>query len=255
MQDHVVFEKAEDIAVVRLNRPEKKNALTLAMYRGLIDALEQTESDDGVRVILITGTADCFTAGNDLADFASASSDGPRDAVFFLEKLRAAQKPVIAAAEGLAIGIGTTMLLHCDLVYAGASARFQLPFVSLGLCPEAGSSVILPAMVGHQFAAELLFFGEPFTAEQARDYGLVNQVRPDGEVFQFAMSRARQLAAKPVPALRATKALLRRSGSSFVADAMKDETRRFAELLQGPDAKQAMAAFLERGRQKSRSAG
>jgi enoyl-CoA hydratase/carnithine racemase len=110
-------------------------------------------------------------------------------------------------------------------------------------------------MVGHQFAAELLFFGEPFTAEQARDYGLVNQVLPDGEVFQFAMSRARQLAAKPVPALRATKALLRRSGSSFVADAMREETRRFAELLQGPDARQAMAAFLERGRQKSRSAG
>lgn len=255
MQDHVLFEQDAGIAIIRLNRPEKKNALTLAMYRALIAALDQAESEDGVRVVLITGAPDCFTAGNDLADFANAASDGPRDAVFFLEKLRAAEKPVIAAVEGLAIGIGTTMLLHCDLVYAGVSARFQLPFVNLGLCPEAGSSLIVPSMVGHQRAAEWLFFGEPFSAEQARDYGLVNQVLPDGNVLKFAMERARQLAAKAVPALRATKALLRRSNSGAVAETMKEETSRFAELLQGPDAKQAMAAFLERSRQKSRTAG
>lgn len=254
MQDHVLFEKDAGIATIRLNRPEKKNALTLAMYRALIAALDGAEADEGVRVILITGTPDCFTAGNDLVDFANAPPDGPRDAVFFLEKLRVAQKPVIAAVNGLAIGIGTTLLLHCDLVYAGASARFQLPFVNLGLCPEAGSSLILPAMVGHQRAAELLFFGEPFGAEQARDYGLVNRIHPDGNVLEFAMERARQLAATPVPALRATKALLRRNAGA-VAEAMKEETRRFAELLQGPDAKQAMAAFLERSRQQSRSAG
>ena len=159
MQDHVLFEKDAEVGIIRLNRPEKKNALTLSMYRALITALDQAESEDGVRVILITGTPDCFTAGNDLVDFANAASDGPRDAVFFLEKLRAAQKPVIAAVEGLAIGIGTTMLLHCDLVYAGVSSRLQLPFVNLGLCPEAGSSLIVPAVVGHQRAAELLFFG------------------------------------------------------------------------------------------------
>lgn len=255
MQDHVLFEKDAGVAVIRLNRPEKKNALTLAMYRALIAALDQAESDLEVRVILITGATDCFTAGNDLADFASASADGPRDAVLFLEKVRAAQKPVIAAVEGLAIGIGTTMLLHSDLVYAGVSARFQLPFVNLGLCPEAGSSLIIPAMVGHQRAAELLFFGEPFSAEQARDYGLVNQIRPDGNVLEFAMEKAHQLATKAISALRATKSLLRRSNSGAVAEAMKEETRRFAELLQGPDAKQAMAAFLERSRQKSRNAG
>ncbi|HKW74986.1 MAG TPA: enoyl-CoA hydratase [Terriglobales bacterium] len=251
----MLVERDAGIAIIRLNRPEKKNALTLAMYRSLIAALEQSETDDDVRVILIAGSPDCFTAGNDLADFAAASSDGPRDAIHFLERLRAGEKPVIAAVEGLAIGIGTTLLLHCDLVYAGAGARFQLPFVNLGLCPEAGSSVILPAMVGHQRAAELLFFGEPFGAQQARDFGLINQVLPDGNVFEFAMERASQLAEKPVSALRATKALLRRNSSASVADAMVEESRRFAELLQGPDARQAMAAFLERSRQKSRSAG
>jgi enoyl-CoA hydratase/carnithine racemase len=255
MQDYVLFEKDAAIGIIRLNRPEKKNALTLAMYRSLIAALEQAETDEGVRVILITGTTDCFTAGNDLADFAAAISDGPRDAIQFLEKLHAAQKPVIAAVNGLAIGIGTTLLLHCDLVYAGAGSRFQLPFVNLGLCPEAGSSLILPAMVGHQCAAELLFFGEPFTAEQARDFGLVNQIRAEVNVLEFAMARSRQLAEKPASALRTTKALLRRNSSAAVAETMKEETRKFAELLQGPDAKQAMAAFLERSRQKSRSAG
>ena len=255
MQNHVVFERDTSLAIIRLNRPEKKNALTLAMYRLLIAALEQAEADESVRVVLITGTPDCFTAGNDLADFASASSDGPRDAIHFLEKLRAAQKPVIAAVNGLAIGIGTTMLLHCDLVYAGSGARFQLPFVNLGLCPEAGSSLILPAMVGHQGAAELLFFGEPFGAEQARDYGLVNQICPDNSLFEFALSKARQLAEKPASALRATKALLRHNSSRALAEAMGEETRKFAELLHGPDARQAMAAFLERSRQRSRSAG
>jgi enoyl-CoA hydratase/carnithine racemase len=254
MQNHVIFERDPGLAIIRLNRPEKKNALTLAMYRALIEALDQADADDSVRVVLITGTSNCFTAGNDLADFATATSEGPRDAVHFLEKLRATEKPSIAAVEGLAIGIGTTMLLHCDLVYAGASARFQLPFVNLGLCPEAGSSLILPTMAGHQRAAALLFFGEPFGAEEARSYGLVNQISLDGTVVEFAMSRARQLAQKPSAALRTTKALLRRHSASAVAEAMAIETRKFAELLQGPEAKQAMATFLERSRQKSRSA-
>jgi enoyl-CoA hydratase/carnithine racemase len=246
MSDNIIVETQSRVATIRINRPEKKNALTQAMYRGMTEGLRAAEADNSIRAVILTGTKDCFTAGNDLADFANAASGGPSDAVAFLHTLAAAQKPVIAAVNGIAIGIGTTLLLHCDLVYAATSARFQLPFVDLGLCPEAGSSLILPSRAGHQRAAQLLFFGEPFGAEAARDLGLVNDVIADDQLPATAAGKARQLAEKPPAALRATKRLLKQGAAAAIAEAMARETQQFAALLQGPEAKEAMTAFLER---------
>lgn len=247
MSDHILVESQSRVLTIRINRPEKKNALTQAMYSAMTAALRQGEADSSVRAILLTGTDGCFTAGNDLADFASVAPGGrPSVAIEFLHTLAATQKPVVAAVNGLAIGIGATLLLHCDLVYAAATARFQFPFVNLGLCPEAASSLILPSLVGHRRAAELLYFGEPFGAEAARDFGIVNQVFPDAELLSAATARALQLAEKPPAALRATKALLKGHSKAVINEAMAQEMQHFAVLLQGPEAKEAMAAFLER---------
>jgi enoyl-CoA hydratase/carnithine racemase len=246
MADHVVSQLQDRILTVRMDRPEKKNALTRQMYTALIAVLQQAEADPAVRATLITGTADCFTAGNDLQDFANAGPGEPSVAIEYLKTLATAQKPVLAAVAGAAVGIGTTMLLHCDLAYAAAGARFQLPFVNLGLCPEAGSSLLLPSLLGHHRAAELLFFGETFTAETARELGIVNQVVSEQELLAFAMAKAQQLAQKPPFALRATKALLKRHTAGAVTEAMDNETRQFAALLQGHEAKEALTAFLQR---------
>jgi enoyl-CoA hydratase/carnithine racemase len=246
MAEHIVVTVQDRVLHLRLDRPEKKNALTRGMYLGMIDAVRRAEGDPDVRVLLITGAEDCFTAGNDLMDFANAKPGESSPAILYLETLAAAQKPVVAAVGGVAVGIGTTMLLHCDLVYAAADARFQLPFVNLGLCPEAGSSLLLPELMGHRRAAELLFFGEPFSAERARDLGIVNAVVAGNELLATARAKAQALAEKPPSALRTTKSLLKRPVSPAVADAMRRETEQFAALLQGPEAKEAMAAFLQR---------
>jgi enoyl-CoA hydratase/carnithine racemase len=246
MAEHISVSIQDRVLTIRMDRPEKKNALTRGMYLGLVDALHQAQGDAAVRVVLICGSQDCFTAGNDLVDFANAQLGESSPAILFLQTLAAAQKPVLAAVGGVAVGIGTTMLLHCDLVFAATAARFQLPFVNLGLCPEAGSSLILPRLMGHARAAELLFFGEPFDAETARGLGIVNQVLPETELLSRAADRARQLAEKPPAALRATKALLKQQAADAIADAMTRETRQFAALLQGPEAKEAMAAFIAR---------
>jgi enoyl-CoA hydratase/carnithine racemase len=246
MTEHIVVSVQDRILQLRLDRPEKKNALTRNMYLGMIEAIQQAEADAAVRVVLITGTQDCFTAGNDLMDFANAKPGETSPAILYLQTLAGAQKPVVAAVGGVAVGIGTTMLLHCDLVYAALDARFQLPFVNLGLCPEAGSSALLPELMGHRRAAHLLFFGEPFGAEPARDLGIVNAVVSANELMATATAKARQLAEKPPAALQTTKALLKRSTAGAVADAMARETERFAALLQGPEAREAMMAFMER---------
>jgi len=234
------------ILSIKLDRLEKKNALTRGMYLGMIEALKQAESDSNVRVVMISGTQDCFTAGNDLVDFANAKPGETSPAILFLQTLAATQKPVVAAVGGVAVGIGTTMLLHCDLVYAAADAHFQLPFVNLGLCPEAGSSLILPSLMGHRHAAELLFLGEPFSAEAAHTLGIVNAVLPPSELLVMATEIAKLLAQKPPAALRTTKALLKRRTSGSIADAMTAETEKFASLLQGPEAKEAMMAFMQK---------
>jgi enoyl-CoA hydratase/carnithine racemase len=246
MPDQVVVEVQGRVMTIRMNRPEKKNALTGAMYNAMSDAIRRAEADPHVRSVLITGTQDCFTAGNDLADFAVAQPGEPVPAMVFLQVLSAAPKPIVAAVAGVAVGIGTTMLLHCDLVYAARSARFQLPFVNLGLCPEAGSSMILPAMAGYHRAAELLMLGEPFSAEMAREIGLVNQVVEERELFSLSAAKAQALAEKPPAAMRATKSLMKGHVTAEIAEAMNAEAAQFGVLLQGPEAKEAMAAFMER---------
>jgi enoyl-CoA hydratase/carnithine racemase len=246
MAEHIVVSVENRVLTVRLDRLEKKNALTRGMYLGMIEALKQADADPNVRVVLITGTEACFTAGNDLVDFANAKPGETSPAILYLQTLAAAQKPVIAAVGGVAVGIGTTMLLHCDLVYASSDARFQLPFVNLGLCPEAGSSTLLPALMGHRKAAELLYFGEPFTAGTAHELGIVNTVLASNELLTMATEKARQLAEKPPAALRITKALLKRGSANAIAEAMANETEQFAALLQGPEAKEAMMAFMQR---------
>jgi len=246
MANHVVVEKQDRILTIRMDRPEKKNAITFAMYSAMTEALEKAAADAEVRVVLITGTKDCFTAGNDLADFAAAKPGQITPAIRYLEVLAATAKPVVAVVTGVAVGIGTTMLLHCDLVYAASSARFQLPFVNLGLCPEAGSTLILPARMGLHRAAEVLFFGEPFTADAARDLGLVNQVFSDQELPAAALTKAKQLAEKPPTSLRTTKMLLKSASAEVIKEAMAREGAQFAALLQGAEAKEAMAAFMER---------
>ncbi|HZD95704.1 MAG TPA: enoyl-CoA hydratase [Candidatus Sulfotelmatobacter sp.] len=246
MAEHVAVSVQDRILTIRMNRPEKKNAVTQEMYRIMMEALRQAQADAAVRVVLITGSEQCFTAGNDLEDFLKAKPGETSHALLFLEALATAQKPMVAAVSGVAVGLGTTMLLHCDLVYASSTARFQLPFVNLGISPEAGSSYILPAMVGQRRAAELLLLGDPFSAETARDLGIVNEVLPEGEVLSRATARAQQLAEKPPAALRNARALMKKGSEAAIAEAMARELKEFGPLLVGPEAKEAFTAFLQR---------
>jgi enoyl-CoA hydratase/carnithine racemase len=233
------------VLALTLDRPAKKNALTRAMYAALADALDGAAADDAVRVVLVGGAGGAFTAGNDLGDFLADPPTGADSPVFrFLHALSTFPKPVVAAVEGAAVGVGTTMLLHCDLVYAGRSAAFRLPFADLGLVPEAASSYLLPRAVGPARAAELLLLGEPFGAEAAAAMGLVNAVVADPGAH--ARERAETLAAKPPEALRLTKALLRRGSEAAVAEAMREEGRVFVERLASPEAQAAFAAFFAR---------
>jgi enoyl-CoA hydratase/carnithine racemase len=247
MTEHIVTETSRGVLRIELRRPEKKNALTLAMYDGLSQALEAAGPERAVRAVLLHGQPDAFCAGNDVQDFrASRPEEAGAQALRFLTAISGCEKPVVAAVSGMAIGIGTTLLLHCDLVYAGASARLQLPFARLGLCPEAASSLLLPRLAGHQRAAELLFFGEPFGAERARELGLVNAVLPDAEVLPHALERATTLAALPASALRATKMLIKRPLGDHVAETMRQEGEVFRLLLASPAAREALAAFAEK---------
>ena len=247
MTDHVRIETAQGIMSIRFNRPEKKNALTQAMYAAAADAMMAAAEDNAVRALLIAGTDDCFTAGNDLQDFLNNPPQGESSPVTrFLNALVRTQKPLVAAVEGVAVGIGTTMLLHCDLVYAGESARLQLPFVNLALVPEAGSSRLLPEMLGHRRAAELLMLGDMFDARRAVELGIVNATCPDGNAYAHAYERAQALAAKPPEALRLTKELMKRGQREMVRDQMQVESALFAERLASPEAREAMLAFMER---------
>lgn len=237
----------EHILRITINRPEKMNALTASMYDALAGAIVCADGDPEVRVILIAGSGGCFTSGNDLHDFAASPPAGEESPVFrFLLAISGAQKPIVAAVLGPAVGVGTTMLLHCDLVCAGESARFELPFVNLGLCPEAASSLLLPQLAGHQRAAELLLLGEPFGAGRAREIGLVNTVFPDGELLQQALAMARRLAQRPPASVRLTKALLKRGGQRAVAETIAEEGRHFLQRLSSPEAQEAFAAFFEK---------
>lgn len=243
----IISELRDGILRVEICRPEKRNALTRSMYEKLGDIFEDAQDNPEVRVLLLHGQPSAFTAGNDLSDFLDhppLNEDAP---VFrFLNAFRVFSKPFIAAVSGSAVGIGTTMLLHCDLVYAGDSAKFQLPFVSLGLCPEAASSLLLPALVGHVRAAELILLGEPFGAEKALELGLVNAVMPDAAVLDHAMAQARKLAAQPAASVRLSKQLMKSAAATLVAQTMDEETRQFKMRLVSPEAKEAMSAFREK---------
>lgn len=247
MTDLVKIEIEDSVIIVRLNRQEKKNALTGVMYQGLADALEQLENDPGLHVALITGTKDCFTAGNDLVDFMESSGiAGDSPVSRFLRNIANARKPVIAAVNGPAVGVGTTMLLHCDLVYAAPGAKFIMPFVNLGLCPEAGSSFLLPQLIGHRRAAELLMFGDGVNAEQAKEMGLINEIVSVDTYQEYALNKARQLAQQPPQSVRVTKQLMRQGNEEILKSVMKAESEIFSAMLQGPEAKEAFSAFFEK---------
>jgi len=246
MTQHVHVTTAEHVTTIRLDRPDKKNAITLDMYAAMADALAAAAADPAVRAVVLAGAPDCFTAGNDLGDFVRAAQGGgdAARALGFLRNLAAFDKPLVAAVAGVAIGIGTTMLLHCDLVYAAPSARFKTPFVDLALVPEAGSSLLLPALVGARRAAQLLLLGEQLDAPTALAWGLVNAVVDDADAA--AAAAARKLAACAPGALRATKALTRRASRDAVLEAMRVEGEAFTERLRSPEAMEAFQAFLAR---------
>lgn len=247
MSTPVRCERRDGICHLEMARPEKKNALTAQMYGILADALAEAEADPGIRVILISGAGGNFTAGNDLTDFLAAPPMDDSAPVFrFIDGFSRLQKPFVAAVEGVAIGVGTTMLLHCDLAYAGASARFALPFANLGLTPEAASSLLLPLLVGHARAAEMLMLGEPFPAQQALDAGLVNALTADGAALDHALERCARLAAQPATSIRLTKQLLKRARQMAIGETMRAEADIFRQRLVSPEAKEAFAAFFEK---------
>jgi enoyl-CoA hydratase/carnithine racemase len=240
---------ARDGAILRiqLNRPEKKNALTADMYAALADALQAADAEPAVRVVVIHGNDAGFTAGNDLADFMS-NPPGGMDApvIRFLQAVSRAEKPLVAAVAGPAVGVGTTMLLHCEFVYAADSAKFALPFVNLGLCPEAGSSYLLPMAAGYRRAAELLMLGEPFDAQTALACGIVTRVLPAAEVLDAALATARKLAERPALSVQMTKKLMRRALQSTIDSTVSEEAGHFLALMHSPAAKEAFAAFFEK---------
>jgi len=235
------------IAFVELARLDKKNALTSEMYAGLADAIAGADADAEVRAVLLHGSPECFCAGNDVGDFLKRPplTEGSPSQRFF-EAMQALRKPLVAAVGGPAVGIGTTMLLHCDFVYAAEDARFQLPFVPLGIVPEFGSTYLLPLIAGYQRAAELLLLGQPFTAQKAKEVGLVAEVVPRDELMEKAKATAGALAALPPESLRLTKQLLKKRHAQAVRETIAEEIAIFGERLQSAEAKEAMSAFLEK---------
>lgn len=239
------------IRLLTINRPERRNALDGTTYAALGEGMDAADGDEAIRVIILTGQGAHFTSGNDLHDFQSAaagetSAGETSPGLAFLHRLHAAKKPIIAAVEGYAVGIGTTMLLHCDMAYAARSARFRLPFAQLGLCPEGASSYLLPLVAGSKKAAELLMLGDIFDGEEALACGLVNGVTETGEALAAALATARRLAALPAESIAATKRLLKRAPDAAIIEAFAVEAVTFMERRKSPEAQAAFAAFFKR---------
>jgi len=233
---------------VTLARPAKKNALTSAMYRALIAALAQASEDESIGAVLLRGKDGVFTAGNDIGDFLELAGRAEASpGTLFIKALATFEKPLVAAIEGPAIGIGTTLCFHCDLVYVAPSARFQMPFVDLGLVPEAASSLLAPQRFGYAKAAQFIMLAESFDAVAARDLGLVNAIVEPGELYSHALAKAQALAAKPRQALLATRRLLRGDPAILVAR-IDQEMRLFAEAVRSPEARAAFFAFLQKAK-------
>ena len=246
MTDHVLTGLDGGVLTVRLNRPEKKNALTADMYAAMADALDRAGSDRNVKTVLFCGAGGVFTAGNDLGDFLNDPPTDPDAPVHrFVEAMVTTDVPIVAAVDGVAVGIGTTMLLHFEQVFATERCRFSLPFINLALVPEAGSSLLLAEACGYRNAAELLMLGEPFNGVQAKHYGIVSHLCEPADLESRATELARKLAAKPRDALRATKRLMRRPGEPL-SRRIEMEMQQFAEMLAAPAAKEAFTAFLEK---------
>ncbi len=247
MGTYVKVTNKDRVLSIEIDRAERKNAITADMYQSMADALRSAEADAQVRAVLIHGKPDCFTAGNDLKDFLERPPSGDNSPVFqFLQAIATATKPLVAAVGGPAVGIGTTMLLHCDFIYAAPNARFQMPFVTLGLVPEAASSLLLPMLAGYQRAAELLLLGKPFTAEKALAVGIVTEIIPEGDLLDYATGVAQGIAALPSSSVRMTKALMKSRYASAVGEAMAAEGEKFRAQLASPEAKEAMQAFFEK---------
>lgn len=249
MQDtqDILTDCTDGVMTLTINRVEKKNSFTTTMYSACADALDAAREDASVRVVVIQGHVAVFSAGNDIADFLKAPSMGPDAPVLrFLRILAAFPKPVVAAVCGPAVGIGTTMLFHCDLVYAGDNAAFAMPFVNLGVCPEAASSLLVPQMMGYHRAAEALLLGEPFMAEAALEVGLVNRVVPPTEANGVAQAQARKLASKPLAALMETKRLMKKGHMAQVLTVIDEEAQSFGRMMGEPAAREAFAAFMEK---------
>jgi enoyl-CoA hydratase/carnithine racemase len=243
----IVTEQTGSVLRIQLNRPGKKNAMLASMYATVADLLEQAAKDDDVQVVLLHGAGDSFTAGNDLADFVkNPPGHGESPQTRLIAALIAFDKPIVAAVHGAAVGLGTTILPHCDIIYAGESAKFQMPFVNLGVVPEFCSTYTFPALVGHARAAELMFLGQHFDAQRAFELGLVNRVVPDAELLPKARKTAALLAEKPIGALRATKKLMKQSSRVRLERSARAEATEFAARVVGPDFKEAMTAFFEK---------
>ena len=235
------------VMTITLNRVEKKNAITSAMYTAMADALQSAADDTDIRVIVFQGQETFFCAGNDIGDFLNHPPTAEDSPVYrFLKTISTFPKPLVAAVCGVAVGVGTTLLLRCDLVYAGDNAAFSLPFANLGLCPEASSSLLAPQMFGYHRAAEVLLLGEPFKADAALAMGLVNRVVPAAEANALAQAQARKLATKPMSSLLEIKRLMKKGQAANVAQQMADEGVSFARMLQEPAAKEAFTAFMEK---------
>ena len=245
----VVISNEGPVRRIRMNRPDKKNALTLAMYEAMAAAIEEAGTADGVRCVLIAGAPEVFCAGNDLNDFVTMARSGGLGApiIRFLHALARCQKPMVAAVSGAAVGVGTTMLLHCDQVIAADNAVLMTPFVSLGLLPEAGSSLIAPRLMGHARAFSLLVMGKPLTAEEAKGAGIVNQVVPAADLDAHALNVARDIAALPPESVTAARRLMRGSVEEIVAR-IDEEAEAFKARLASPEAQRALATFLSRKR-------
>jgi enoyl-CoA hydratase/carnithine racemase len=246
MED-IVTAHAGSILRIQLNRPAKRNAMTSAMYVALAGILNEAAKDDNTRVVLWHGAGDSFCAGNDLDDFLK-NPPGPGESpqARLMEALVNFDKPLVAAVQGAAIGGGTTMLLHCDFIYAGESTKFLMPFVNLAVVPEFGSSCAVPARIGHVCAADLILLGAPFDGRRAVELGLVNQVLPDKDVLARATETAEKLAAKPAKALQASKRLIKQPFREQIKAAIKAENEEFSVQVRSDDAKEAFTAFLEK---------
>ncbi|HEX4713106.1 enoyl-CoA hydratase-related protein [Phenylobacterium sp.] len=250
MTEHVLIEKSGGVLTLTINRPEKKNALTRAMYQALGEAIDGAADDRDVRCVLIQANGDIFTAGNDLGDFAAVNAGEPtanqarEGGNPLLAALARAKTPLVAAVHGRAVGVGVTMLLHCDLVYVAEDALLTTPFVNLALVPEAASSMLLPARIGHARAFAMFVLGEAVDGKTAAAWGIANAAVPAGELRAKARAAAEAVAARPASSVAITKALMR--DPTGIASRMEEEGRHFAAQLKSPEAKEAFAAFAQK---------